>query len=1312
MPAAPLPPDEFQRLLSLQALAVLDTAPEPAFDALARAAAGVCAAPIAQISLVDARRQWFKANIGLPELHETPREQAFCAHAILGEGLFEVPDARLDPRFADNPLVTGTAAIRGYVGVPLRLADGRAVGALCVADRRPLQLDDPQRELLRGLARAAVLALEGRRALEAERSLRGDLARRASEYRTLYEYGFDGVVRMRIDGTVLGANPAACTLFGLGEEALIARGFAGLVDLADPRLADLLTARASTGRAQGHLALLRGDGSRFEAEVSVTTCAGDGREPLCSLVLRDVTERLALQAALKRQVQMQSDIIENLPCGLGVFDTQARLVAANGNLRRLLDLPDTLFADGPPRLEDLVRVNAARGEYGPGDPEALAQQVLAQSRRLRHGEPMEHVRPDGTPVEMRGAVLPDGGVVATYTDVSERRRAQQALERSESLLRAAIDVVDEAFVLYDPDDRLVVCNQKYRDLFPGLRELVVPGVTFEEIVREGLKHNRYPLSTEEAERWVNSRLKHHRLGEGIRVHRLVDGRIVRVIERRLPDGHTVGFRIDITDLVRATEAAKSASQAKSQFLANMSHEIRTPMNAILGMLALLRRTALTARQADYAGKTESAARSLLGLLNDILDFTKVEAGKMELDPHPMRLERVLRDLSVVLAANTGGKPIELLFDLDPALPPLLLGDAMRLQQVLTNLGGNAIKFTERGEVVVSVAVAAQDARQVTLDFAVRDTGLGIAPENQERIFSGFTQAEASTTRRFGGTGLGLVICQRLVALMGGELKVDSALGQGSRFHFRISLPRADAAAHAGPPGAAPAAERGTGAITPAALRVLIVDDHPLARQALLRMAHAQGWQASAAADGAAALACLQQEPLGFDAVFVDADMPGLDGWQTCRRLREATAQAGATPLLVLMTTHGREPAAARSGADASAPDSLLVKPATATMLRDAALEAHSSRHPPAAAAVAPPGAAERRLAGLRLLLVEDNPNNQQVACELLGDEGAEIQVADNGQLAVQAVAAADPPFDLVLMDLQMPVMDGFAATQCIRQALDQAALPIIAMTANALASDREACLAAGMNDHVGKPFDLDELVQVLRRHAGRPPQPAAAATAAPDNTLPPAVDQAAEAAGVALGAALRRFGDNRRSYLRSLRDFVRELGTLAAEWQPLLQAGDTTGLVRRGHTLKGLAATVGATALSQQAAVFERQLAQRPLAEPAAQALATLVQGVQAARAPLQRLHDTLQQALDAADTQPAAHTAPPDRASLNAELGLLARLLGDSDMQAMEVMDRLRARFAATLGPQLVALDEAIGQLDFEAAAVQCDQLQQAFAD
>ncbi|HSQ72967.1 MAG TPA: PAS-domain containing protein, partial [Rubrivivax sp.] len=831
-------------------------------------------------------------------------------------------------------------------------------------------------------------------------------------------------------------------------------------------------------------------------------------------------------------------------------------------------------------FEDIIRFNAERGEYGPGEVQALVAARVARARQPADSHHFDRVRPNGVALNIRGAPMAGGGFVTTYMDISDRRRAEDEARRSSELLRGAIDAIDEAFVLYDAEDRLVLCNERYRETYAGIADLIAPGVRFEDLLRAGARRGDYPEAHGREEAWVAERLAAHRRAEGAIVQRLHTGQTLRIIERRLPDGHIVGFRFDITELVRASEAAQQASLAKSQFLANMSHEIRTPMNAILGMLALLRRTGLTPRQQDYATKTEGAARSLLGLLHDILDFSKIEAGKMALDPQPFEFETLLRDLSVILEANVGDRKLELLFDIDPALPRWLRGDAPRLQQVLVNLGGNAVKFTAEGEIVLSVQVLEQVAQAVRLRVAVRDTGIGIAPEHRERIFSGFTQAEPSTTRRFGGTGLGLAISQRLVGLMGGELRLDSTLGQGSCFHFDITLPVAVAA--------------------------------------------------------------------------------------------------------------GDEP------------------PAVATLRpRQARVEDHDAR----------------RLDGLRLLVAEDNPNNQQIVRELLQDEGAQVRVAADGQEAVAAVAAATTPFDAVLMDLQMPVLDGLAATREIRLRLDPLALPIVAMTANAMPADREACLAAGMNEHVGKPFEFDALVGLLRRLTGRQAE-TAAPTDAPagdgrdrppsSSPLPATLVDAALAAGVDLERALARLGGKRHLYERLLRSFVNDLAGLPAQLQAQLAAGDTETASRALHTLKGLAGTLGASALSATADQGQRALAAAatPTApftatEPVKAALAAVLPVTAAIDAAGPRLRWLLQalQSEQATIAAPAGGTGI-DPGTEAVALQELAALLENSDMRATEVMAQLLHQRGSDGGAPWRALGDAIDSLDFERALRLCRSL------
>jgi PAS domain S-box-containing protein len=870
----------------------------------------------------------------------------------------------------------------------------------------------------------------------------------------------------------------------------------------------------------------------------------DGRAVRLVGAFQDITARRAMQASLKQQTDLLASILDHLPCGLSVFDKDLRLLTANAEYRRLFDLPDDILAGAPLQLEDVIRMSAIRGEFGDQDVETVVQRIVANGRAAVPAQD-ERVRPNGTALDVRSSRMPDGGLVSTFTDISARRQAEAEARRSTLLLRSAIDAIEEGFVLYDPDDRLVYCNEKYRQMYPESAAVSVPGARFEDIVRHAAEQGQHPAAVGRVDAWVAERLAAHRSGHATLVQRLNDGRTLRAVERTTPDGHTVGSRIDITALVQATEAAQAASQAKSEFLANMSHEIRTPMNAILGMLALLRRTAMTPRQADYAAKTEGAARALLGLLGDILDFSKVEAGKLALDPLPFEVARLRRDLTVILSASVGDKPVALQFDIDAAVPPVLVGDAMRLQQVLVNLGGNAVKFTAEGHVLVSIAVLARDAATVTLELAVADTGIGIALEDQELIFNGFTQAEASTTRRFGGTGLGLAISRNLVALMGGTLVVDSQLGQGSRFHFRITLPIASA----------------------------------------------------------------------------------------------LTARGGTE--------------------------------------------------------VSNVGAGSLRLVGMRVLVAEDNPNNQQVVRELLTDEGAIVQIAPDGLATVAAIMAAEPQFDVVLMDLQMPGMDGYAAARRLRQTFGTQELPIVAMTANAMAVDRQACLAAGMNDHVAKPFDLNHLVRVLRQQTGRPAtvEPGGA-TVGP--ALPTRIRDLAAAAAVELAPALVRLGGKEAVYAQMLSRFVGDLASMPAMLLAHRVARRKQALRDALHTLKGLAATLGATALSAAAARAEHQLADTDEG-PDAHGVEAVIDAIAAAGPGLSALALAMQSSL------PVAPGEDFDAQVLRAGLATLTRLLGQSDMAATELMIKLQHQFGGVLGERLAPLAAAVEGLDFERALGLC---------
>ncbi|MEO7335715.1 MAG: PAS-domain containing protein, partial [Caldimonas sp.] len=1040
------------------------------------------------------------------------------------------------------------------------------------------------------------------------------------------------------------------------------------------------------------------DGHSFDLELPFVTAGGrsiwvrvlaepellDGKPVRIVGAIQDITVRHALEDASRSNHEMLASVLENLPCGLSVFDADLRYVAGNAEYRRLLGLPDTLFQNPHPRLDELVRFSAVSSGAAASEVEAVVQDIIARTRAT---VAQEYIGPGGAHIEIRRRRTPSGSTVATYTDVTARRMAEAEARRNMQLLLGAIETIDEAFALFDPQHCLVFCNDKYRNLYDVFADWIVPGVSYAEIIRVGVERGIVE-TTGDPEDWIARRVASHGDGRAAVLQRLPTGRVLRTVDRRMPNGYLVGFRVDVTELTLATDSAQAASLAKSRFLANMSHELRTPMNAILGMLALLRKTDLTSRQADYAGKSEGAARALLGLLNDILDFSKIEAGKMTLDLQPFRIDTLLRDLSVILANVAGDKPLELLFDIDPALPSLLLGDAMRLQQVLVNLGGNAIKFTARGEIVLSMAMVEREPDSVTVDIAMRDTGIGIAAEHHALIFSDFSQAEASTTRRFGGTGLGLTVSQRLVALMGGELALDSTLGEGSRFSFRIRLPV--------PAGSVPiegAAGWRQAVMQSGSLRTLLVCSNPTAREVLARMGRSLGWTVDVAASGEQALSMLQMQAStgeACDAVILDEQMPGLDGWETARQIRTRASGAAKASLFLLAASGSDDRLPPRSDAELRLIDGRLVKPLTASMLFDAVLESRSApvdRPAPGRQA----GVGAMRLAGLRLLLVEDNVNNQQVARELLEGEGALVRVAGHGAEAVEAVARAGPAFDAVLMDLQMPVMDGYTATRRIHELPGMHDLPIVALTANAMASDREACLAAGMNDYVAKPFELNHLVGVLRARAGRR-STAATDVGIDEPALSKSVGRTAAAAGVDLVSALARMNGQHAIYARVLRSFVDELVEMEARLQAQAATVQMPALVALLHTLRGLAGTLGITGLARAATHAERQLASNEAGPDAARIVA---QDVGLAIASARPGLVTLWQAMQPVPS--IARAADFDAAALRNDLEQLAQMLGDANMAATVGMDALEARFGAALGALRVPLALAIGALDFE---------------
>jgi two-component system sensor histidine kinase/response regulator len=1140
---------------------------------------------------------------------------------------------------------------------------------------------------------------------------------RATEewYRGIIESAPDGMLVTNDQGAIILSNPQVEAMFGYASGELSGN----LIEILVPqeireqhvgwRNGFIHNDKAT--RLSLELRGVRKDGSEFPVEVGLSRLPALGNRGICVCAsVRDITEKRRTRDEIERQRATMSALIDSIPDPIYYKNPEGTYLGCN-----------KAFAE---QIGKSVEEVVGRVDYDILPPETAfsvrnADQEIVDTLTSRASEDWVDYA-DGRRVllDTQKAPFYDAksqllGLLCISRDITERKAAEQSMAESEQRLAAAMQGANLGLWDWSANPDVLITNEIWAEMLGYTKQELdeIYGATaarwanmvypddFDYAVGQFTKYGNVEIPEYRLEMRMKTKSGEPKwvLAVGAAVSRDEQGKVTRM----------VGIHQDISErkeaereIIKSKQIAEEATKAKSDFLANMSHEIRTPMNAIIGMSHLALQTELDKKQRNYIEKVHRAGENLLGIINDILDFSKIEAGKMSMEKIDFRLEDVMDHLANLVGMKTEDKSLELLFNAAPDVPTALVGDPLRLGQVLINLGNNAVKFTETGEIVVGVEKVAQDesgaSDETELHFWVRDTGIGMTPEQCGKMFQSFSQADASTTRKYGGTGLGLAISKNLVELMQGRIWVESEAGKGSSFHFhaRFGLQKD------------PMPRRMFRADELLGVRVLVVDDNASAREILSAMAKTFGLEVDAAWDGRQALQMIteaEKKELPYDLVLMDWKMPGMDGVETVQRLQDE--QLSKIPAVIMVTAYGREEALGSAEQRGVVLKTVLTKPVTASTLLEAIGEvlgkgfATETRASEKADDYAE---AMAKLKGVRVLLVEDNDMNQELAMELLGQAGMEVVVANNGQEAVD-ILTRDARFDGVLMDCQMPVMDGYTATREIRKNPAFATLPIIAMTANAMAGDREKVIEAGMWDHIAKPLNVAEMFATIAKWV-KPNSTGDAGTAGshPPPSLPleggggaiHGIAGLPPLPGIDVKAGMATTMDNEKLYTRMLVKFRDSQGQFADLFATARMDPDPTACTRAAHTLKGTAGNIGAKGVQAAAGELEQACKEgRPVTE-----IETLLSKALGELEPVIAVLQNVGAVSTAALPTETAAVIPA--AELKAELANLESLLEDSDSEAGDKLGVLIERLSGSaLAQSLRPVADAVEGFDFDAA-------------